>query len=184
MGILTQYQPLELNEYIGNGQPWDLNTTHSAARRSCRPMSVTTRNPDWYKGTANAIYQNIDFIDRYNPDYVLMLSGDHIYKMDYAAMVAYHEKHKASTAPSPCADVPLAEASRFGIMNTNPGQHASTNSRKSPTKPKSTNASMGIYCFNWQVLRNVPDRGRGRPQLRQRFRQEHHSQPCWPTVTR
>ena len=118
VGILTQYQPLELNEYIGNGQPWGLNKTHSCAQ-VLPPYERHDKKSGWYKGTANAIYQNIDFVDRFNPDYVVVLSGDHIYKMDYSAMVAYHEKHGASCTIA-VRNVPLEEASRFGILTTNP----------------------------------------------------------------
>jgi len=152
VGILTQYQPLELNEYIGNGQPWGLNKTHSCAQ-VLPPYERHDKKSGWYKGTANAIYQNIDFIDRYNPDYVVILSGDHIYKMDYAAMVAYHEANKASCTIA-VRTVPLKEASRFGILNTNPDNSIYEFEEK-PKKPKSTNASMGIYVFNWEVLRNA-----------------------------
>ena len=152
VGILTQYQPLELNEYIGNGQPWGLNKTHSCAQ-VLPPYERHDKKSGWYKGTANAIYQNIDFIERYNPDYVVILSGDHIYKMDYAAMVAYHEKHQASVTIA-VRNVPLAEASRFGILNTNPDNTIYEFEEK-PAKPKSTNASMGIYVFNWKVLRDA-----------------------------
>ena len=152
VGILTQYQPLELNEYIGNGQPWNLNKTHSCAQ-VLPPYERHDKKSGWYKGTANAIYQNIDFVDRFNPDYVVILSGDHIYKMDYADMVAYHEKHKASCTIA-VRSVSLAEASRFGILNTNPDNTIYEFEEK-PAKPKSTNASMGIYCFNWQVLRDA-----------------------------
>ena len=150
VGILTQYQPLELNEYIGNGQPWGLNKTHSCAQ-VLPPYERHDKKSGWYKGTANAIYQNIDFIDRFQPDYVVILSGDHIYKMDYAAMVAYHEANGASCTIA-VRDVPLAEASRFGILNTNPDNSIYEFEEK-PKKPKSTNASMGIYVFNWDVLR-------------------------------
>ena len=150
VGILTQYQPLELNEYIGNGQPWGLNKTHSCAQ-VLPPYERHDKKSGWYKGTANAIYQNIDFIDRFHPDYVVILSGDHIYKMDYAAMVAYHEENQASCTIA-VRDVPLAEASRFGILNTNPDNSIYEFEEK-PKKPKSTNASMGIYVFNWEVLR-------------------------------
>ena len=150
VGILTQYQPLELNEYIGNGQPWGLNKAHSRAQ-VLPPYERHDKKSGWYKGTANAIYQNIDFIDRYNPDYVLVLSGDHIYKMDYAAMVAYHEKNEASCTIA-VRTVPLKEASRFGILNTNPDNTIYEFEEK-PKVPKSTNASMGIYVFNWDVLR-------------------------------
>ena len=150
VGILTQYQPLELNEYIGNGQPWGLNKAHSRAQ-VLPPYERHDKKSGWYKGTANAIYQNIDFIDRYNPDYVLVLSGDHIYKMDYAAMVAYHEKNEASCTIA-VRTVPLKEASRFGILNTRKDNTIYEFEEK-PKAPKSTNASMGIYVFNWDVLR-------------------------------
>ena len=150
VGILTQYQPMELNEYIGNGQPWGLNKTHSCAQ-VLPPYERFDKKSGWYKGTANAIYQNIDFIDRFDPDYVVVLSGDHIYKMDYADMVAYHEKHEASCTIA-VRNVPLKEASRFGILNTNPDNSIYEFEEK-PKKPKSTNASMGIYVFNWSVLK-------------------------------
>ncbi|MBE6942176.1 MAG: glucose-1-phosphate adenylyltransferase [Ruminococcaceae bacterium] len=150
VGILTQYQPLELNEYIGNGQPWGLNKAHSRAQ-VLPPYERHDKKSGWYKGTANAIYQNIDFIDRYNPDYVLVLSGDHIYKMDYAAMIAYHEKNEASCTIA-VRTVPLKEASRFGILNTRKDNTIYEFEEK-PKVPKSTNASMGIYVFNWDVLR-------------------------------
>ena len=150
VGILTQYQPLELNEYIGNGQPWGLNKTHSCAQ-VLPPYERHDKKSGWYKGTANAIYQNIDFIERFHPDYVVILSGDHIYKMDYAAMVAYHEANEASCTIA-VRNVPLAEASRFGILNTNPDNSIYEFEEK-PKQPKSTNASMGIYVFNWDVLK-------------------------------
>jgi len=152
VGILTQYQPLELNEYIGNGQPWGLNKTHSCAQ-VLPPYERFDKKSGWYKGTANAIYQNIDFIERFDPDYVVILSGDHIYKMDYAAMVAYHEQNEASCTIA-VRDVPLSEASRFGILNTNPDNSIYEFEEK-PKRPKSTNASMGIYVFNWSVLRDA-----------------------------
>ena len=152
VGILTQYQPLELNEYIGNGQPWGLNKTHSCAQ-VLPPYERHDKKSGWYKGTANAIYQNIDFIERFDPDYVVILSGDHIYKMDYAAMVEFHEKNNASCTIA-VRDVPLEEASRFGILNTNPDGTIYEFEEK-PAKPKSTNASMGIYVFNWSVLRQA-----------------------------
>ncbi len=152
VGILTQYQPLELNEYIGNGQPWGLNKTHSCAQ-VLPPYERHDKKSGWYKGTANAIYQNIDFIERFDPDYVVILSGDHIYKMDYAAMVAYHEQHNASCTIA-VRTVPLEEASRFGILNTNPDNSIYEFEEK-PKVPKSTNASMGIYVFNWSVLREA-----------------------------
>ncbi len=150
VGILTQYQPLELNEYIGNGQPWGLNKSLASAQ-VLPPYERHDKKSGWYKGTANAIYQNIDFIERYDPEYVVVLSGDHIYKMDYADMVAYHEKNDAACTIA-VRDVPLEEASRFGILNTNPDNSIYEFEEK-PAQPKSTNASMGIYVFNWKVLR-------------------------------
>ena len=152
VGILTQYQPLELNEYIGNGQPWGLNKTHSCAQ-VLPPYERHDKKSGWYKGTANAIYQNIDFIERFQPDYVVILSGDHIYKMDYNAMVEFHEKSGASCTIA-VREVPLSEASRFGILNTNPDNSIYEFEEK-PAKPKSTNASMGIYVFNWDVLHDA-----------------------------
>ena len=152
VGILTQYQPLELNEYIGNGQPWGLNKTHSCAQ-ILPPYERHDKKSGWYKGTANAIYQNIDFIERFAPDYVVILSGDHIYKMDYSAMIEFHEKSGASCTIA-VREVPLREASRFGILNTNPDNSIYEFEEK-PAKPKSTNASMGIYVFNWDVLHDA-----------------------------
>jgi glucose-1-phosphate adenylyltransferase len=152
VGILTQYQPLELNEYIGNGQPWNLNKTHSCAQ-VLPPYERHDKKQGWYKGTANAIYQNIDFIDRFDPEYVVVLSGDHIYKMDYSQMVAYHEQNGAACTIA-VRNVPLEEASRFGILNTNPDNTIYEFEEK-PKNPKSTNASMGIYCFTWKVMREA-----------------------------
>ena len=149
VGILTQYQPLELNEYIGNGQPWGLNSSHGGVQ--VLPPYAKSKNSEWYKGTANAIYQNIPFIERYNPDNVLILSGDHIYKMDYAAMLRFHEQ-RDSDCTIAVREVPLKEASRFGIMNTREDGSISEFEEK-PKKPKSTNASMGIYVFKWSVLK-------------------------------
>ncbi|MBQ5468562.1 MAG: NTP transferase domain-containing protein, partial [Oscillospiraceae bacterium] len=117
VGILTQYQPLELNEYIGNGQPWGLNRSHGGV--SVLPPYAKSKKSEWYKGTANAIYQNIPFIERYDPENVLILSGDHIYRMDYARMLRYHEEHDSDVTIA-VRKVPMEEASRFGIMNTNP----------------------------------------------------------------
>ena len=152
VGILTQYQPLELNEYIGNGQPWGLNKTHSCAQ-VLPPYERNDKKSGWYEGTANAIYKNIDFVDRFDPDYVVVLSGDHIYKMDYNAMVEYHIANNAACTIA-VRNVPLAEASRFGILNTNPDNSIYEFEEK-PKQPKSTNASMGIYCFSWKVLRDA-----------------------------
>ena len=149
VGILTQYQPLELNEYIGNGQPWGLNRSHGGVQ--VLPPYAKSKKSEWYKGTANAICQNIPFIDRYRPENVLILSGDHIYKMDYSAMLRSHESSGADCTIA-VRDVPLAEASRFGIMNTN-ADGTIYEFEEKPAHPKSTNASMGIYIFRWDVLR-------------------------------
>lgn len=149
VGILTQYQPLELNEYIGNGQPWDLNNSHGGV--SILPPYARAKGSTWYKGTANAIYQNIRFIDRYNPDQVLILSGDHIYEMDYAKMLRFHEKSEADCTIA-VRPVPMEEASRFGIMNTNDDGTVYEFEEK-PKHPKSNKASMGIYIFKWSVLK-------------------------------
>lgn len=149
VGVLTQYQPLELNEYIGNGQPWDLDSMYGGVH--VLPPYQKSRGSDWYKGTANAIAQNIRFIERYNPDYVVVLSGDHIYKMDYSAMISYH-KQKGADCTIAVYEVPLAEASRFGILNTNEDDSIYEFDEK-PKVPKSTNASMGIYVFSWDKLR-------------------------------
>ena len=149
VGILTQYQPLELNEYIGNGQPWGLNRSHGGVQ--VLPPYAKSKKSEWYKGTANAICQNIPFIDRYRPENVLILSGDHIYKMDYSAMLRSHESSGADCTIA-VRDVPLAEASRFGIMNTN-ADGSIYEFEEKPAHPKSTNASMGIYIFRWEVLR-------------------------------
>ena len=151
VGILTQYQPLELNEYIGNGQPWGLNSSHGGVQ--VLPPYAKSKNSEWYKGTANAIYQNIPFIERYNPDNVLILSGDHIYKMDYAAMLRFHEQHDSDCTIA-VREVPLKEASRFGIMNTD-GAGRIVEFEEKPEHPKSNLASMGIYIFNWKLLRKM-----------------------------
>ena len=152
VGILTQYQPLELNEYIGNGQPWNLNKIHSCAQ-VLPPYERHDKKQGWYKGTANAIYQNIDFIDRFDPEYVVVLSGDHIYKMNYSTMVDYHEKNGAACTIA-VRNVPIEEAPRFGILNTNPDNSIYEFEEK-PAHPKSTNASMGIYVFTWKILREA-----------------------------
>ena len=149
VGVLTQYQPLALNEYIGNGQPWDLDGIHSGV--NCLSPYQAVEGADWYSGTANAIYQNINYIDRYNPEYVVILSGDHIYKMDYNEMLNHHKKNNAACTIA-VIDVPLEEASRFGILNTNPDGSIYEFEEK-PAHPKSTNASMGIYIFSWAELR-------------------------------
>ena len=149
VGVLTQYQPLELNEYIGSGQPWDLDSMNAGVH-ILQPYEQSSGS-DWYKGTANAIYQNIPFIERYNPDYVVVLSGDHIYKMDYSKMIAYHKEHDAACTIA-VYEVPMEEASRFGILNTNPDGSIYEFDEK-PAVPKSNKASMGIYVFSWKKLR-------------------------------
>ncbi len=148
VGVLTQYQPLVLNEYIGNGLPWDLDRAFGGVK--ILPPYQGKKGADWYKGTANAIYQNLQFIDRYDPDYVLILSGDHIYKMDYAKMLDYHKKMNADCTIA-VIDVPLKEASRFGIMSVNDEGQIYKFAEK-PKNPDSTKASMGIYIFSKKVL--------------------------------
>ena len=148
VGVLTQYQPLVLNEYIGNGQPWDLDRLNGGVM--VLPPYQGHSSADWYRGTANAIYQNLNFIERYDPDYVLVLSGDHIYKMDYSKMLDYHKKTNAA-ATIAVIDVPIEEASRFGIMNTDSDGRIIEFEEK-PPHPKSTKASMGIYIFNRDLL--------------------------------
>ena len=149
VGVLTQYQPLELNEYIGNGQPWDLDRLEGGVQ--VLPPYQRRRGADWYKGTANAIYQNISFINRYNPEYVVILSGDHIYKMDYSRMIDFHKRNNADCTIS-VFEVPMEEASRFGIMNTDEDGRIYEFEEK-PKRPKSNNASMGVYVFTWKTLR-------------------------------
>ncbi len=149
VGVLTQYQPLILNEYVGNGHPWELDGMNNGV--TCLQPYESKEGSDWYSGTANAIYQNIDFIDRYDPEYVVILSGDHIYKMNYADMIKYHKKNNADCTIA-VIDVPLEEASRFGILNTNPDGSIYEFDEK-PAVPKSTNASMGIYVFSWDKLK-------------------------------
>lgn len=149
VGVLTQYQPLVLNEYIGNGQPWDLDGMNGGVQ-ILSPYQQSG-GADWYSGTANAIYQNMNYIERYDPNYVVILSGDHIYKMDYSKMVAFHKENNADCTIA-VIDVPLSEASRFGILNTNPDNSIYEFDEK-PKVPKSTKASMGIYVFSWDKLR-------------------------------
>ncbi len=148
VGVLTQYQPLVLNDYIGNGLPWDLDRAWGGVK--ILPPYQGKKGADWYKGTANAIYQNLQFIDRYDPDYVLILSGDHIYKMDYAAMLDHHKKMNADCTIA-VIDVPLKEASRFGILSTEEDGRIFKFSEK-PKNPDSTLASMGIYIFSKKIL--------------------------------
>ncbi len=149
VGVLTQYQPLVLNEYLGNGRPWDLDRLDGGLYTL--PPYQKSSGSDWYTGTANAIYQNINFIERYNPEHVLILSGDHIYKMDYTKMLEHHEKMEADCTIA-VIEVPMEEASRFGIMNTKPDTQIFEFQEK-PKQPKSNLASMGIYIFRWDKLR-------------------------------
>lgn len=149
VGVLTQYQPLVLNDYIGNGQPWDLDKLHGGVH--VLPPYQTALGASWYEGTANAIYQNMSFVDRYNPEYVIVLGGDHIYKMDYSLMLDFHKK-KGADATIAVLDVPLEEASRLGIMTCDDNFKVIDFTEK-PAQPKSTLASMGIYIFNWNKLK-------------------------------
>lgn len=149
IGVLTQYQPLILNSHIGIGIPWDLDRRDGGV--SLLPPYMEEHGGNWYKGTANAIYQNISFVDYYDPDYVLILSGDHIYKMDYSKMLEYH-KEKEADATIAVLEVPIKEASRFGIMNTE-GDNRIYEFEEKPKNPKSNLASMGIYIFNWKTLK-------------------------------
>ncbi len=150
VGILTQYKPLELNDYVASGKPWDLDRLNGGVH--ILPPYQGQKGGDWYKGTANAIYQNIGFIERYNPQYVVILSGDHIYKMDYSKMVRQHEETNAACTIS-VMQVPYDEASRFGIMNANEDGTIYEFEEK-PKNPKSNLASMGIYVFSWDKLRS------------------------------
>ena len=149
VGVLTQYRPLELNGYIGSGQPWDLDGSSGGVH--ILPPYQGSKGGTWYKGTANAIYQNIGFIDMYDPEYVVILSGDHIYKMDYSKMVARHKEADAACTIS-VMEVPWAEAPRFGIMSVN-ADDMITEFAEKPKEPKSNLASMGIYVFSWKALR-------------------------------
>lgn len=149
VGILTQYQPLELNDYIGNGQAWDLDRINGGVHMLSPYQQI--KGMEWYKGTANAIYQNINFIDRYNPEYVAVLSGDHIYKMDYNKMLDYHKKNDAACTIA-MLEVPWEEASRFGLMILNDDNSISEFEEK-PKNPRSNKASMGVYIFTWSKLR-------------------------------
>ena len=149
VGILTQYKPLELNDYVGSGKPWDLDRSNGGVH--ILPPYQGQKGGNWYKGTANAIYQNLEFISRYNPEYVLVLSGDHIYKMDYSKMINEHTESGAACTIA-VMEVTMEEASRFGIMNTREDGTIYEFEEK-PAKPKSNLASMGIYVFSWQKLK-------------------------------
>lgn len=150
VGVLTQYQPLELNAYIGSGSPWDLDLSHGGVY--VLPPYVKGKQGEWYSGTANAIYQNLPFIEQFSPEYVLILSGDHIYKMDYNAMLRYHIQKEADASIA-VREVPWDEASRFGIMNTK-DDNSIYEFEEKPEKPRSNKASMGVYIFTWDKLRS------------------------------
>lgn len=151
VGVLTQYQPLRLNTHIGIGMPWDLDRNVGGV--TVLPPYEKSTNSEWYTGTANAIYQNLDYIDTYNPDYVLILSGDHIYKMYYEVMLDFHKENNADVTIA-VMPVPMEEASRFGIMITDDNNQI-TEFEEKPEHPRSNLASMGIYIFSWPILRNA-----------------------------
>ncbi|MBP5297670.1 MAG: glucose-1-phosphate adenylyltransferase, partial [Lachnospiraceae bacterium] len=150
VGVLTQYQPLRLNSHIGIGIPWDLDRNIGGI--SVLPPYEKIESTEWYTGTANAIYQNIDYMEQYNPDYVLILSGDHIYKMDYEVMLDYHKQNGAE-ATIAVMPVPIEEASRFGVIITDEN-HKIEDFEEKPENPRSNLASMGIYIFNWKALKD------------------------------
>ena len=151
VGVLTQYQPLRLNTHIGIGMPWDLDRNNGGV--TILPPYEKSSNSEWYTGTANAIYQNIDYIDTYHPDYVLILSGDHIYKMDYELMLDFHKENGADVTIA-AMPVPMEEANRFGIVITDENNQI-TEFEEKPENPRSNLASMGIYIFSWPVLRQA-----------------------------
>ena len=165
VGILTQYQPLVLNEYIGNGQPWDLDRLHGGVH--VLPPYQQASGSDWYKGTANAIYQNISFIDRYDPQYVIILSGDQICKQDYADFLRFHKEKNAEFSVA-VMEVPWSEAPRFGLMVTDENDRISEFQEK-PKNPKSNLASMGIYIFNWDILKKYLTEDENDPESQNDF---------------
>ncbi len=165
VGVLTQYQPLELNEYLGKGQPWDLDRINGGLYTL--PPYQKSSNSDWYTGTANAIYQNINFIDRYDPEYVVILSGDHIYKMDYSKMLDFH-KQKDADCTIAVMEVPWEEAPRFGIMACDEDKRIYEFAEK-PKQPKSNLASMGIYIFSWSKLKKYLEQDEADPQSENDF---------------
>ena len=165
VGVLTQYQPLQLNEYLGNGQPWDLDRIHGGVY--VLPPYQKIANSDWYTGTANAIYQNINFINRYAPEYVVILSGDHIYKMDYSKMLEFH-KEKQADCTIAVMEVSWEEASRFGIMACDEDKKIYEFAEK-PKEPKSNLASMGIYIFTWSKLKKYLEEDEANPESENDF---------------
>ena len=165
VGVLTQYRPLELNAYIGSGAPWDLDLTNGGV--FVLPPYQTGKTGEWYRGTANAIYQNMSFIAQYDPDYVLILSGDHIYKMDYSAMLREHIKNDADVTIA-VREVPWEEAPRFGILNTDE-EGRITEFEEKPRQPKSNKASMGVYIFTWDKLRKYLEEDEANPKSENDF---------------
>ena len=165
VGVLTQFMPLELNSYMGNGNPWDLDRVDGGL--TILPPYTAGKTGEWYKGTANAIYQNIKYIEHYDPEYVLILSGDHIYKMNYNKMLEFHKEKKADLTVAHI-NVPLEEASRFGILNTDDDLRIVEFLEK-PEHPISTKASMGIYIFTWKVLREYLIRDEENPESEKDF---------------
>ena len=165
VGVLTQFMPLELNSYMGNGNPWDLDRVDGGL--TILPPYTAGKTGEWYKGTANAIYQNIKYIEQYDPEYVLILSGDHIYKMNYNKMLEFHKEKEADLTVAHI-NVPLEEASRFGILNTDDDLRIVEFLEK-PEHPVSTKASMGIYIFNWKVLREYLIRDEENPESEKDF---------------
>ncbi len=165
VGVLTQYQPLDLNTYIGSGQPWDLDRSRGGVY--ILPPYQKMEAGEWYKGTANAIYQNMGFIERFNPRYVLVLSGDHIYKMHYGKMLDMH-KSAGAAATIAVIRVPINEASRFGIMSTDATGRITEFAEK-PKKPKNDLASMGVYVFDWQILKKYLILDEGNPESQNDF---------------
>ncbi len=161
VGVLTQYQPLRLNTHIGIGIPWDLDKNIGGV--TVLPPYEKSAHSEWYTGTANAIYQNMDYIDSFNPDYVLILSGDHIYKMDYEVMLDFHKENNAEVTIA-VMPVPMEEAKRFGIMITDESKRI-TDFEEKPQNPRSNLASMGIYIFNWKTLRNALNVNAEQPSL-------------------
>lgn len=165
VGVLTQYRPLELNSYIGSGSPWDLDLSNGGV--FVLPPYQTGKTGEWYKGTANAIYQNIPFIEQWDPDYVLVLSGDHIYKMDYNAMLRAHID-KGADLTIAVREVPWEDASRFGILNTDENDRIVEFEEK-PANPKSNKASMGVYIFTWSKMRKYLELDEANPNSENDF---------------
>ena len=165
VGVLTQFMPLELNSYMGNGNPWDLDRVDGGL--TILPPYTAGKTGEWYKGTANAIYQNIKYIEQYDPEYVLILSGDHIYKMNYNKMLDFHKEKEADLTVAHI-NVPLEEASRFGILNTTDDLQI-IEFLETPEHPISTKASMGIYIFNWKILKEYLIRDEENPESEKDF---------------